>query len=154
MEFFNDDVIDTNNFGIPKATFMHNSVIDTLKKFYLCNGFAEAIVAWKNRKLRDINYTFEIYDAHVLKNFKFNPSSAKPFVEESDHNLMFSFNLDWFQQFRNSPYSCGAIYLTSLNLPRSIRNLRENMIFVGLMPGGNREASLQQINNYLKPLVD
>ncbi|CAO3620403.1 unnamed protein product [Mucor hiemalis] len=67
---------------------------------------------------------------------------------------MFSFNLNWFQQFKNSSYSCGAIYLTCLNIPRSIRNLRENMIFVGLMPGGNCEASLQQIDNYLKPLVD
>ena len=28
------------------------------------------------------------------------------------------------------------------------------MIFVGLMPGGNGEASLEEINHYLKPLVD
>lgn len=44
--------------------------------------------------------------------------------------------------------------MTCLNLPRSIRNLRQNMIFVGLMPGGHGEASLEKINHYLKPLVD
>jgi hypothetical protein len=28
------------------------------------------------------------------------------------------------------------------------------MLFIGLMPGGNGEVSLEQINNYLKPFVD
>lgn len=46
------------------------------------------------------------------------------------------------------------MYLTCLNLPRSIRNLGENMIFVGLVPGGNGEASLEHLNHYLQPLVD
>ncbi|CAO3648486.1 unnamed protein product [Mucor hiemalis] len=139
---------------IPRAYYMYNSVIETLKKFYMRDGFFEAVSAWKRRKLVHLDYMFDCYDAHVFRSFKLDPSHAVPFVDESDHNLMFSFNVDWFQQFNNSTYSCGAMYLTCLNLPRSIRNLRENMIFVGLMPGGNGEASLEQLNHYLEPLVN
>lgn len=43
--------------------------------------------------------------------------------------------------------------MTCLNLPRKVRNLRSNSIFVGLMPGPG-EAHLQQINSYLQPLVN
>lgn len=45
-------------------------------------------------------------------------------------NLSLTQWVDWFQQFNSSPYSCGAMYLTCFNLPRSIRNLRENMILL------------------------
>ncbi|OAD65474.1 hypothetical protein PHYBLDRAFT_120079, partial [Phycomyces blakesleeanus NRRL 1555(-)] len=39
------------------------------------------------------------------------------------------------------------------NLPREERNKAENVILVGLMPGP-KEASTDEINNYLCPLVD
>ena len=56
-------------------------------------------------------------------------------------------NLDWFQPFKHSTYSIGAIYLTIMNLPRE----PENVLLVGLMPGPH-EAS--DIRGYIKPLVD
>ncbi|KAG1443474.1 hypothetical protein G6F56_010662 [Rhizopus delemar] len=86
-------------------------------------------------------------------NFKIHPNDQTPFFFASDFNLGFSINVDWYQQYTGSVYAVGAIYLTCLNLPRRIRNLRSNLIFVGLMPGPG-EAHLQQINSYLQPLVD
>jgi hypothetical protein len=41
--------------------------------------------------------------------------------------------------------------LAILNLPREIRYLRENMILVGLVPGGTESKGLQQ---FAKPMVD
>lgn len=157
LEYCNQSLYDINHRNLsctPKAYFMYNSILETMKKFFLRDDFVKDLKAWKNRKLNQPGFMFDCYDGEVFKTFKLNSTSDVPFVEESDFNLMFSFNVDWFQQFKNTQYSCGAMYLTCLNLPRSIRNLRENMIFVGLMPGGNGEASLQQMNHYLKPLVD
>ncbi|OAD75965.1 hypothetical protein PHYBLDRAFT_142948 [Phycomyces blakesleeanus NRRL 1555(-)] len=46
-----------------------------------------------------------------------------------------------------------AIYLTVNNLSREERNNVKNVILVGLMPGP-KEASTEEISNYLRPLVD
>ncbi|KAI0261421.1 hypothetical protein BC834DRAFT_959728 [Gloeopeniophorella convolvens] len=39
--------------------------------------------------------------------------------------LVFQLNLDWFQSVKNSTHSTGALYMTCLNNPRSVRYLRE-----------------------------
>uniref|UniRef100_A0A1X7VGQ3 Uncharacterized protein n=1 Tax=Amphimedon queenslandica TaxID=400682 RepID=A0A1X7VGQ3_AMPQE len=60
-------------------------------------------------------------------------------------------NIDWFNPYKHSPYSVGAIYLAVLNLPRSERYKIEKL-FVGIIPGPT-EPSLN-VNTYLQPLVD
>ena len=75
---------------------------------------------------------------------------GKPFLSQP-HNFAFTINLDWFQPFKHSKYSIGAIYLTVMNLPRSLRNKQENVILVGLLPGPSEPSNL---DGYLKPLVD
>ena len=62
-------------------------------------------------------------------------------------------NVDWFQPFKRTVYSSGAIYGAICNLPRELRFKPENMLILGLMPGPN-EAKLHQINHYLAPIVD
>ncbi|CAO3675234.1 unnamed protein product [Rhizopus stolonifer] len=138
---------------IPHRIYMYNSVIETIKKFLVRDGFAQEVTAWKNRRLQKEGHLFDIHDGNVWKSFKINPSDQTPFFFQSDFNLGFAINVDWYQQYAGSVYSVGAIYLTCLNLPRKIRNLRSNLIFVGLMPGPG-EAHLQQINSYLQPLID
>lgn len=61
-------------------------------------------------------------------------------------------NVDWMQPFDHTPYSIGVIYLVFMNLPRSERFKRENVILVGIIPGP-KEPPLN-INAYLSPLVD
>lgn len=138
---------------IPKRIYMYNSVITTLTKILARDGFAQELTAWKNRRLQKKDHLFDIYDGDIWKNFKVNSTDETPFFFASDFNLGFSINVDWYQQYTGSVYSVGAIYLSCLNLPRKIRNLRSNVIFVGLMPGPG-EAHLQQINSYMQPLID
>ena len=99
----------------------------------------------------------DIYDGNIWKEF---PSStdvqdhSKFFTPETaDSNLGIMINLDWFQPFDSSVYSCGAIYGVICNLPRDVRFKRENMMTLGLLPGPN-EVKLNRINHYLAPIID
>ena len=60
-------------------------------------------------------------------------------------------NFDFFQPFKHANYSVGVFYMTLLNLPRSLRFKRENIILVGILPAIKRGTSL---NPFLKPIVD
>lgn len=60
-------------------------------------------------------------------------------------------NVDWFQLFKHSLYSVGALYMVLMNLPRSERFKPENVFLVGIIPGPH-EPTLT-INYYLQPLV-
>jgi hypothetical protein len=62
-------------------------------------------------------------------------------------------NLDWFQPFNSSAYSSGVIYGVICNLSHDIRFKRENMLYLGLLPGPE-EVKLHKINHYLSPIVD
>ena len=61
-------------------------------------------------------------------------------------------NVDWFQPFKHTSYSVGAIYVVILNLPRAERFKEENVLLLGLMPGP-KEPKLN-LNTYLRPIVD
>ena len=60
--------------------------------------------------------------------------------------------MDWFQPFKHSKYSCGALYISILNLPRSERYSSDNVVLLGVIPGP-KEPDLT-INSFLEPLVD
>jgi hypothetical protein len=94
----------------------------------------------------------DIFDGKIWKNF---PSESSPFFtpETADSHLGIMINLDWFQPFESSVYSCGAIYGVICNLLREVRFKKENMLTLGLLPGPN-EVKLHKINHYLSPIVD
>ena len=60
-------------------------------------------------------------------------------------------NCDWFQPYWHTQYSVGVLYLTILNLPRSIRFKPEN-VKAGIIPGPS-EPKQYGMNCYLRPLV-
>ena len=133
---------------IPYRTYCYRSVQETLRCHLLRPGFAEACEAWRSRVVPE-NVLADVYDGSIWKEFMYvdgEPFLAKP------RNYGFMLNVDWFQPFKHSPYSVGAIYLVLLNLPRSVRLKKENIFIVGIIPGPH-EPSLS-INTYLKPLVD
>ena len=67
----------------------------------------------------------------------------KPFLSEPfTYGLMI--NIDWFKVYK---HKVGAIYLTVINLPCSMRFRQENVILVGLIPGP-KEPELS-VNNTL-----
>ena len=63
-------------------------------------------------------------------------------------NFALSLNVDWFQPFKHSTYSLGAIYVAVLNLPREERYNNENVVLVGVIPGP-REPK-KEMNSYLR----
>lgn len=67
------------------------------------------------------------------------------------HNYGLLLNVDWLQPYKHLQYKVGVMYLAILNLPRSIRYKRENVILVGIIPGPI-EPHLT-INSYLSLLV-
>ena len=68
------------------------------------------------------------------------------------YNFGFILNIDWFQPYVHTQYSLGAIYLAVLNLSRSIRYLRENILLIGIIPGPKEPK--KHVNTYLTPLVN
>lgn len=60
-------------------------------------------------------------------------------------------NVDWFQPFKHTKYSVGAIYVTILNLPRVERFKKKNVILVGLIPDMKSEPPT---NTFIDPLVE
>lgn len=67
------------------------------------------------------------------------------------NNLCLAINVDWFNPYKQTPYSAGAIYLCILNLPRAERFKPHNMILVGMIPGPCEPTNL---NPFILPLVE
>lgn len=104
---------------------------------------------YKTRNIPRGQY-FDIFDGAMFKEM---PSFFDTPLHTQDHALFFTLNADWFQPFENVSYSCGAIYMSINNFPRKERYKLENVILVGLMPGG-KEADTTEIFEYLDPLVN
>jgi hypothetical protein len=90
----------------------------------------------------------DIYDVRVWKNF-LNPDGV-PFLS-APFNLALSLNVDWFQPFKYSNYSAGAMYVAIQNLPREERYAAGNVLLVGVIPGPHEPK--KTMNSYLRPLV-
>lgn len=136
---------------VPKKVYMYNSVTKTLELFFGRKHFVDSLMKWTYRS-SDLNVLSDVYDGAVWKTFKTNPADSVPFVDESPYNLMMALNVDWFQPYKGTQHSTGAIYLTIQNLPREERNLKKNVLLVGLIPGPT-EPSTSSMNHFLEPLV-
>lgn len=128
---------------IPKRVYCFRSISTYLKHFVNQSDFITRCNAWRQRTLRE-NYIADIYDGTLWK------SEVDGYLS-SPHNLYAMVNVDWFNPYKYSEYSLGAIYLVILNLPRSERFKEENVLLVGVIPGPT-EPKLN-LNSYLQPLV-
>ena len=113
-------------------------------------GLEEQCEKWKTRKIDDDLYA-DVYDGKVWKQFG-NWKGNEPFL-----NLPRSFglmmNVDWFKPFKHrNDFSVGVIYMVLMNLPRSIRFKKENVILVGIIPALKQEP--KSLNHFLEPAVD
>lgn len=88
-----------------------------------------------------------VYDGAIWKNFLH--CKGKPFLA-NPYTLGLTMNIDWFQPFKHTTYSLGAIYITIMNLPRDVRYKRENVILCGLIPGPKEPHN---VSPFLQPLV-
>jgi len=74
----------------------------------------------------------DIYDGRIWKNFP-DVSDVPYFTSETaDSHLGIMMNLDWFQPFDSSMYSCGAIYgvICNIHVGEIIFQFRHNFGFL------------------------
>lgn len=115
----------------PRQMYCYKSVVESLKELVLRPGFVEKCETWRSRNIAS-GTLHDIYDGKIWKEF-LNPDGV-PFLS-LPYNFAFTLNVDWFQPFRNTNHSTGAIYLSIQNLPRDERYANGNIILVGIIPG-------------------
>ena len=140
-----------NVVAIPRMLYPKPSIKQQLSIMYQRPGF-EKMLALSGTRNYDNNYYADIYDGNVWKNFPFDGSKFFS-PENTVSNLGLLLNLDWFQPFKYTQHSTGAIYASICNLPRAERNKPENILYLGFLPGP-KETRLEQLNHYLAPIVD
>ena len=131
----------------PIKVYCYNSVINSLRHFLQRPGFALKCEMWRGRDIPK-GYLADIFDGKIWKDWQY--VNEQPYLA-SPRNFAFMLNVDWFQPFKHSVYSVGALYMVLMNLPRAERFKPENVILVGVIPGPH-EPKLN-INSYLQPLV-
>lgn len=131
----------------PFKVYCYNSVIENLKYFLQRPGFQTKCELWRNRNIPE-GFLADVFDGRVWKEWQY--FGGRSFLA-APRNYAFMLNVDWFQPFKHSLYSVGAIYMVLMNLPRSERFKPENVFLVGVIPGPH-EPRLN-INTYLQPLV-
>ena len=127
----------------PKVPYYYRSVLDQLADMFARPTFEKQIEHWRTRDQID-GCLSDVYDGDVWTN-------NQRFFSK-DRSLAFMLNVDWFQPYERTQYSCGAVYLCILNLPRHLRYKKENMVLVSLLPGDKEK--IQDLNELLQPLID
>ena len=133
-----------HEFLYPFKVYCYSGIRSTLEKLLLRPNFVALCNLWREKDTVS-NVLQDIYDGRVWKEFS-SSFLTSPF------SLGLILNLDFFQPYEHTVYSVGVLYLTVLNLPRTIRYKLENIIIVGIIPGP-REPSTNGMNFFLEPLV-
>ena len=132
----------------PKRIYCYKSIFESLQEMLKQSQFIEKCEAWRVQSHCSGVYN-DVYDGQIWKDFQ--DPGGEPFLS-LPYNFAFQINVDWFNPYKHTQHSEGAIYMTIMNLPRHDRFLQENVILVSVIPGP-REPSLH-INTFLRPLVD
>ena len=131
---------------VQKKAYPYMSITTPLQRL-LEPRMLEKCHEWKSREAPEGLLT-DVFDRKIWKDFL--NADNEPFLSaENTFGLML--NIDWFQPYKHTQYSVGVIYLIVMNLPRSERFRRENLIVVGIIPGPN-EPSLT-VNSFLDQMV-
>ena len=131
---------------LPQKVYCYKSLQSSLRELLVRPGLHKSCQHWRLRAPPE--RMSDIYDGKVWSDFL--TISGQPFLQ-CPFNLAVMLNIDWFQPFKHTPYSIGAVYLTIMNLPRNLRFKRENVILLALIPGPSEPA--HDINAILDPMV-
>ena len=131
----------------PYKVYCYSGIMRPLQGLLLRPNFFSNCQSWRSKQMT--NLLSDIYDGQVWKDFL--QHAGKAFLE-SPFTFGLMMNIDWFQPYSHTVASVGVIYLTLMNLPRSIRFKLENIVIVGIIPGPSKPH--HNINSYLDPLVN
>ena len=123
-------------------SYPYKSLIQSIERCLCRPGTCKRLQQWRNRHIPD-GYYADVYDGKLWK------EHADFFSQPRSYGLML--NLDWFQPFKHTTDSVGAMYITIMNLPRNERFKRENVILLGIIPAMDHEPP--HVNAFLQPLV-
>lgn len=132
----------------PHHVYCYNSIKSSIERLFSKADFLGLCEHWRKRTV-DGEVLSDIYDGRIWKEFQM--ISGQPFLA-APYNLAFSLNIDWFQPYKLTQSSVGVVYLTILNLPRSVRNNRQYVLLAGVIPGPHEPK--RDINSFLEPLVE
>ena len=111
---------------VPKKTFIHYNIIESLQRLAAIPGFLESCEEIREQRIAP-EVLADVYDGKLWKDWM--KKDDVPFLEHPG-NLIFMLNLDWFQPFIHIQYSVRVIYLVIQNLPRRMRFKPENIIIL------------------------
>ena len=130
----------------PLKVYSYRPVFKSFEDLLAKPGFLQSL---RSRREPYDDVLYDILDGELLRNFTYVVGTK--FFDDI-RNIAFMMNFDFFNPFKNSQYSLGVLYLAVINLPREIRNLWENIIIVGVIPGP--EEPKNDINPFLRRMVD
>ena len=133
----------------PHLVYPYVSLVSSLQALFLRPKFYyNCEVCQQNTYPGNDGLLSDLYDGKLWNDFL--QCKGKDFLR-SKNSLGLMLNIDWFQPFKHRVYAIGVIYFAIMNLPRSIRFKRENIIIVGLIPGPSEPS--KNINTFLTPCV-
>ena len=132
----------------PFKIYCYRPLISSLRALLRIPGFSEFCEHWRLKFQTNGSYLKDIYDGKIWAEFQ--NLDGKPFLA-SPFNYALMLNIDWFQPYKLTQSSVGALYLTIMNLPYDQRFKRENIILLGIIPGPCEPP--RDVNQYLRPLV-
>ena len=129
----------------PDIPYHYRPLLTQLAAMYRRPCFEQQVEHWRDISKIDGHWS-DIYDGNMWQRH-----STDNNILSEPGSLAFLLNVDWFNPFTRGNFSCGAVYLTILNLPRHLRYKKENMILLCLLPGGKEKP--QDLSKLLAPFV-
>ena len=116
----------------PQLTYCYLGIRSPFQCLLNQPGFISKCEEWRT-SIVDPNLYTDVYSGKVWKEFLCY--NGQQFLSQP-YNFALMMNMDFFQSsYKHVNYSIGAVYLSILNLPRTLRYKQENVILVSLIPG-------------------
>lgn len=148
----------SREYDIPIRRFLYHNFNEWLGEM-LCRPGMEDMMDREFSQSPPDGIMCDIWDAPGV--YEISGADGHPFIckrrSDNEGRYLFSFNMDGFNPFQlkqaGRSASVMGLYMVCLNLPPNERFKTENMFLAGIIPGP-KEPSMQEINHFLKPLVD
>ena len=134
---------------VPFKTFPFLPPSEWIKTYFKQEQFLSLI---KNRPEPSSKDYRDIWDGNILQQFMVDPGDTRKPLLKCKTNLALLLYLDFFNPFQRAVYSCGALYISVLNIPKNQRFKAKWTMLTGLIPGPSEPEG--HVNSYLSPIVD